>query len=109
MVSDDVVAMTALMSRATYHILGGSIMADHVEGDGREVFDLVTEVAGDRERLEKNLGHDDGGSDIQHNAALKLRDNRGKLLEVDVARFAEHAAVRRRVLMNDVRADGDVD
>src|ERR1017187_2224386 len=107
--ADDVVAVTAFVCRATDDVFIRTIMADHVERDGREVVHLVAEVAGDRERLEKNLGHDDGRTDIQDNATFELGDDGGELLKIKVRRFAEYAAICRRVLMDDVRADGNVD
>src|SRR5580704_9446493 len=108
-VADDVVAMTAFVGGTTDHIFSGAIMADHIKRDRRKIVNGVPEVAGDRKRLKEDFRHNYCRANIQNYASFKLRNDGGKLLEVNVARFAEHATIRRRVLMDDVRADGDVD
>ena len=92
--ADEVEALAAELGRAALDVLGRAVVARHVEGRGGEALDLVAEIARDGQRLEENLGHDDGAADVQHDAALELRADGGECLEIAIGRFAEHRAVR---------------
>ncbi len=82
--ADNVVAVATLVRGAADDVLGGAIMADHVEGDGGEIINLVAEVAGDRERFQEHFRQDDRGADVEDDAAFELGDHGGELLEVEV-------------------------
>lgn len=109
MVADDVITATALVGGAANNVFGWAIMADHVEVDGREIVDGIAEVTGDGEDFEEDFWHDDRRANVEDDSALEFRDDRGELLEIEIRRLAQHAAVGGRMLMNNVRTNGDVD
>src|SRR5690348_2836761 len=102
----DLVAFTAVEGGALDDVHARAIVALHVEIAGNKVARAaVVEVARDRERLEKDLGHDHGTPEIERDSAVVERGERGgQATEVAVARVTDRGAVRGRMLMDDLRA-----
>src|SRR5512135_1821565 len=70
----------------------------------------AVEVAGDAQGLEKYFRHHDRAAQVQHHATVvQVRQTPRQPLEVAVARGADDGAVRRGVLVNDLRTERGVD
>src|SRR6185503_21274320 len=66
----------------------------------------AVQIARDRQRLEKNLGHDDGAAEIEHDAAVvEIGQRARKPLEVAMTRCPERGAVGARMLVDDFGTD----
>src|ERR1041384_1004111 len=107
--ADDVEAFAALRRWATTDVFAGTIVTRHVERGRGEITGRMAEVARDGKRFEKNLRHDHRRPDVQHDSVLELRHDRSEPLKIEMGRLAEHRAIGRGMLVDDVRADGDVD
>ena len=68
----------------------------------------MAEVAGEGERLQKDLGKDHRRTDVEHHAVPKRRHEPGQCLEIAEAGGTEGGAVGARMHVVDVRSDGDV-
>src|SRR5256885_6440414 len=96
--------------RALDDIYARPILPLHVAIACREILGTAAiQVARDRERLEKHLGHDDRTPQIQHDAAVvQIGQHSRQALEVAVTGFPDRRAVRRWMLMDDYGADRSV-
>src|SRR5215472_14627348 len=73
------------------HISARAILLHEVHIRGGEVAGVTPEVARQVESLEKDLGHDNGGAEIQHDAAREGTRYRGESMEVIHGRGANRA------------------
>src|SRR5579862_896972 len=69
----------------------------------------MPDVAREVERLHEHLGKDDGGAEVQVDAAAQARDDRGEEAEVAQAPRPDRATVGARMHVDDVGPDRDVD
>src|SRR5215471_1588928 len=90
------------------HISARAILLHEVHIRGGEVAGVTPEVARQVESLEKDLGHDHGGAEIQHDAAREGTGYRGESMEVIHGRGANRATIGGWMHMRDVRAERDV-
>src|SRR5215469_474500 len=90
------------------HISARAILLHEVHVGGGEVARVAPEVASEVESLEKNLGHDHSGAEVQHDPAREGASDRGETMEVIHGRGAYRPAIGGGVHMRDVRAERDV-
>src|SRR6478736_7726102 len=111
MVSGDLVALPTVERGALYDVHARTVVALHVKVGRDEVTRAaVVQIARDGEGLEKNLGHDHGAAQVQHDAAVvNVGERRREAAKIAVTRVADRGAVRRRVLVNDLGAQRRVD
>src|SRR5450759_3033516 len=110
MVASYLVAFAAPLSWALDHVHARAVVALHVEIAGGESGRLsVVEVPGDGQRLQKYLRHYHGAAEVEDDSPLVQREEgRGEPTEVAVARVAYGRAIRCRMLMNYLGANGSV-
>src|SRR4051812_8273152 len=103
----DLIALPALECGTLHDIHARPVMALHVEIDRHEVPRTArAEVASDRQRFEKDLGHDHGASEVQYDTAVvQIGECGGEASKNAMARVADRGATRRRMLMNDLGAE----
>lgn len=111
MVACEGVAATAGVGVGAFDdVDSGAVVLEEIEVDGGEIAERVAEVANDADGFEKDFGHDDGGSDVEIDAAfIEAANHFAKEAKVVVGRFADGGAVGAGVGVRGVGADGDVD
>jgi len=91
-------------------ILRGAVVLDEIEVGGGEILQGMAEAADDGKCLEKNFGKNDGGTEIEVNAAaVEPAHGRAEEAEVVVAGGAEGGAVGGGMHLKDVGADAEMD
>ena len=75
----------------------------------REVENTKAQVACDRQRFEENLRSSDGRAEIQENAPLQFGDRGREKLEIYPTGGTQGCEISFGVLVDDIRADGDMD
>src|SRR4029079_7400450 len=111
MVPRDLVSLAALQRGTLDDVHARAIVALLVEIDRDEIprFSGV-EIPRDRERLEKDLGHDHRAAEVEHDTTVvDLRERRGEATEVAVARVTDRGAIGLGMLVNDLGAECGVD
>ena len=68
----------------------------------------MTQIASEGHRLEKHFGQDDRGPDVQVYAAFHPGDHRSQAPKIQQRGGADRRPIGRRMHVNDVRADGDM-
>ena len=111
MVAGESVAAAACVGVGAFDdVDSGAVVLEEVEVDGGEIAERVAEVANDANGFEKDFGHDDGGPDVEIDAAfIEAADHFAEEAEVVVGRFADGSAVSAGVGVRGVGTDGDVD
>lgn len=105
----DGVSFAPLLDGALDDVYRGPVMLDHVDVGRREIRDIVAEVPGETQGLQEHLRHDHGAAEIQHNPAMtKVCDRCRKNTEIPKGCRADSGSVGRWMLMDDVRANGDM-
>src|ERR1035438_9974699 len=95
--------------RPFHHIDPRPVVLQEVEIHGGEFGQRMPQIAHRGDGLEEYLGQQYGGADVEINAALvEVRDQATEEAEVAMGGAADGSAVRRRVDVRGIGADGDV-
>ena len=72
----------------------GTVVLEKIEVDGGEVAEGIAEIADDADGFKEDFGHDDGGADVEIDAAfVEAADHFAEEAEVVVRRFAYRGAI----------------
>src|SRR5687767_2704435 len=86
-----------------------AVVLNKIEVRRREVFQVIAEVADDGDGLEENLRQDDGGAEVEVDAAvIQLLDKGAEQAKILQRRLPQAGAVSVPVHVNNIGADGDV-
>ena len=110
MVPGDLIAAAATLGWPLDDVDMWTVVPLHVQIHGDEpARSSLIEVPGDGQRLEKDLRHDDGASNIEYDApVVDVVEGRRESPKIPVTGRAQRRAVGGRVLMDDLGADGRV-
>src|SRR5215475_2776483 len=90
------------------HVHRRTVMPVEVHVYRGETADRMAQVAREVERLDEDLGEDDGRAEIQVDAPAEPRDDGREETEIPQAPRTDRRAVGARMHVDDVRADRDV-
>src|SRR3989338_9098582 len=106
--ADYIVTLASCRSRPGQYILERPVMADHVKIGGCKDPYLVAQVPGNGNSFQEDLRQDHGGSEIYGDPAFEPGNTVNKISEIEERSFAYRFAIRARVLVDDIRTDGDM-
>src|SRR5688500_2697818 len=107
MMTSNLVPLATTGRRPLNDIHAWAVVALHVQITGCKTRRLPRmQIARNRQRLEKYLGHDDSAAEVEHDTAIvEVGEGRCEAAEIAVAGIANRGSVRSRMLVNYLRAD----